>query len=313
MSVARRAFAVVAALTLWQAVALARDPYAEFRVPDHRSFAWTLDASGFARSRESRLESRFRSQFVEAGLLSDLSWLSESESRLHAVTVVARVDGDREHDRVDGETPFVWNDSHSRNVDADAVIDLDERRYLGESAWAADLQASGRALSMESHFAGQSRFAAGVSDQHAVASGLFRVRDQTGTVEAGLGIGHPRDVTGVYGAQVIASRLAAMGLLAHPLSAAASGRLARLLTVAGDFAAAHERPARYFWREVERVLREDGALAEGALDAYSTLRLVEPAFGRRAVRTVPRPRSGARTAPVHAAAVKASAMSHRGV
>src|SRR5262249_42499960 len=39
---------------------------------------------------------------------------------------------------------------------------------------------------------------------------------------------------------------------------------------------AHDRPTKYFWGELERLLREDGVLSAGGLDAYSVQRLLEP-------------------------------------
>jgi hypothetical protein len=93
----------------------------------------------------------------------------------------------------------------------------------------------------------------------------------------GPGYGRVRDVTGVFDMQVLEERLAETGRLAHPISPAARQRLAELFSVSGDFSAAHDRPSRYFWREVERLLREDGAITDGSFDAWSLMRALEPA------------------------------------
>src|SRR5206468_4021204 len=71
-------------------------------------------------------------------------------------------------------------------------------------------------------------------------------------------------------------RLRETGVLSGELSAAARERLASLYTLESSVAFAHERPTKYFWRELERLLREDGALGDGGLDAYSVQRLLEP-------------------------------------
>jgi hypothetical protein len=64
-------------------------------------------------------------------------------------------------------------------------------------------------------------------------------------------------------------------LLVHPLSSAAVQKVAALFYVEGDFSTVHDRPQKYFWRELERILTEDGALAPQGLDASTTLRLEE--------------------------------------
>jgi len=105
-------------------------------------------------------------------------------------------------------------------------------------------------------------------------------------VNAWLGWGHVRDATPVYQAQVLEARLLRDGALSRELSDAARGKVAALFTVQFDLSAAHERPNKYFWRELERILREDGALARESLDAYAVLRVLEPiTIGTRVPRT----------------------------
>ena len=98
-----------------------------------------------------------------------------------------------------------------------------------------------------------------------------------------LGVGRVRDATGVYRAWLLEHRLRQSGTLTRDLSRDASGKLAALFYVENRFGIPHDRPARFFWREVERILREDGALASGALDAYSVYHVIEPAFDKRFV------------------------------
>jgi hypothetical protein len=94
-----------------------------------------------------------------------------------------------------------------------------------------------------------------------------------------------RDASVVYDVHLLEERLIETGALARPLSAAARAKLAALYYVAPFYAAAHERPDRFTWREIERVLREDGALGQNGLDPYSLLRAREPAApGGRATR-----------------------------
>jgi hypothetical protein len=97
-----------------------------------------------------------------------------------------------------------------------------------------------------------------------------------GTASAWLGLGQVRDATPVQQAHELEARLLRTGALTRALSDEARQKLAALYAVGGDLGRAHERPEKYFWRELERVLREDGALAPGSLDAYDVLRLFEP-------------------------------------
>jgi hypothetical protein len=99
---------------------------------------------------------------------------------------------------------------------------------------------------------------------------------QTGA-SAGLsaGYGRVRDASVVYDVHLLEERLAGTGAITRPLSAAARAKLAALYYVIPYYSAAHERPDRFAWREIERVLREDGALGEHGLDPYSVLRARE--------------------------------------
>jgi hypothetical protein len=100
-------------------------------------------------------------------------------------------------------------------------------------------------------------------------------RRYIGTGDAGIRFGRVRYVTPVYQAQVLESRLLESGALTRPLSDQARNQLAALYAVEPGMSFAHERTSKYFWRELERILREDGALAEGSLGAWDVLRLQE--------------------------------------
>jgi hypothetical protein len=85
-----------------------------------------------------------------------------------------------------------------------------------------------------------------------------------------------RDATPVYQVQVLEERLRETGAIQGALSRGARERLAALYTVEFDLAFAHQRPTKYFWRELERLLADDGVLGPGGLDAYTVQRLLEP-------------------------------------
>jgi hypothetical protein len=88
--------------------------------------------------------------------------------------------------------------------------------------------------------------------------------------------GRVRDATPVYQVQILEQRLLELGTITRPLSPHARERLAALYTVEFDVSFAHQRPTKYFWGELERLLTEDGALGPGGLDAYAVQRLLEP-------------------------------------
>jgi hypothetical protein len=95
-----------------------------------------------------------------------------------------------------------------------------------------------------------------------------------------VGWGRVRDATGVYDAYVLERRLTKDGAISGPLSRATRRKLAALSYLAPRFGAVHDRSKRFFWREVERILREDDAFDEGAWGAFAMMRADEPvAFG----------------------------------
>jgi hypothetical protein len=89
------------------------------------------------------------------------------------------------------------------------------------------------------------------------------------------GFGRVRDATVVFDVHLLEERLQATGALARPLSSAARERLAALLFVRPDYSWAHERPERFFWRDVEQLLSADSCLTSGRLDAFSLMRVNE--------------------------------------
>jgi hypothetical protein len=68
------------------------------------------------------------------------------------------------------------------------------------------------------------------------------------------------------------------GVLARAPSKAARARLARLYYIESDYSLAHDRSAKFFWREAEKILSDDGAVGPAGLDAYSLHHALEPYF-----------------------------------
>ena len=92
---------------------------------------------------------------------------------------------------------------------------------------------------------------------------------------AGLGVGRVRDASPVYDIYVLEKRLRDLGVLTGELKPETRRRLAQVWVAGTDHTIIRDRPHKFFWQDVERILREDGALREGGLDAYSAYRIAE--------------------------------------
>jgi hypothetical protein len=278
----RRSLVFASALTLLPAAAYAEDPYADFRVPEHRRFSWFVQANGSANSFQGNSPNSTTHDTSPSGqLLSQMVWSHESDARLSNLAFTAQARTFQDHRRFTASSPVYEQSGHQWDNFETLSLSVDQRNYLGDSRFAVEGDAS-----LAYVLAQRGNSAAGYSqggtfeDFNGDEQSLHSYRP-SGSVTLGIGYGRVRDATGVYSAQLIEQRLHAMGRLTRALSPAARTRIAQLHYIAGDFLAAHDRPSRYFWQEVERVLNDDGALAEGGLDAYSLLRLLEPSMGGR--------------------------------
>jgi hypothetical protein len=95
----------------------------------------------------------------------------------------------------------------------------------------------------------------------------------TGT--AGLGVGRVRDASPVYDVYVLEKRLRDLGVLTRELKPETRTKLAQVWVAGTDETIIRDRPHKYFWQDMERILREDGALRAQGLDAYSAYRIAE--------------------------------------
>src|SRR5262249_5648251 len=87
--------------------------------------------------------------------------------------------------------------------------------------------------------------------------------------DVSIGWGRVRDATPVFSALLLEERLQRDHMLARTLSVDARNKLAALIAIEGDFAEVHDEPDKAFWSEVERIVREDGALTDGRFDAHA--------------------------------------------
>src|SRR5262245_22793193 len=261
-------------------IASAQDPYTDFRVPEARSFTWVVNGNArWSGSYSAFPGSNIDSRNAQGNLLSVAHGHAESEALVsdHFLEARANWTQTRATQRYANPSALWTYDAASDQQDFHGTAGGSTTRYLGASRWGIDAALFAFYDYTRAGNGSGTAFAAGTSESRGRADS--EVHDYRGVLDAsfGPGFGRVRDVTGVFDMQVLEERLEATGRLLHPLSPAARQRLAELFSVAGDFNAAHDRPDRYLWRDVERLLREDGALPDSTFDAWSLMRALEPA------------------------------------
>ena len=266
-----------ASLSLVATAAVADDPYAEYRIPDHRWLSWTgtFSASG-GRSAYDAYGRRENSGLGANGA-SSLTGGFDSDARSHAYGLALRVDA--------GRARLSDHDEYSVRIDTDR-----ERKSTGESASGflafsrypravpvgLSLGVKGRFDLEQSWQSEQRRIVDPPSEERRTDDYSTDYYLAFATLTASMSLGRVRDATPVYQVQVLEQRLLELGTISSVLSPGGRQRLASLYTIESDVAFAHQRPTKYFWQELERVLRDDGVLGDGGLDAYSVQRLLEP-------------------------------------
>jgi hypothetical protein len=282
MSWVRRALAMASAFCLLPVAARAGDPYADFRVPDHRTFSWAvtalINASGAyygAPGGESR-NSAYRST-----LANSQKWHAESETRQYDLGVGQQLDWSRGSLREDQSFTQLYRQvEHNRTDRQELTLTANRSDYPGGGPFFLSYSASTSLLFSQRVFADNTHAITPPDEFLSGQNNELREYLQDGVATVGAGAGRIRNVTGVYSAQLLEARLRATGRLTRPLSDESRRRLAAAYYIAPELNVAHERSDKYFWREVERILREDGALEGSSLDAYSLQRLLEPATNR---------------------------------
>ena len=260
----------------------ATDPFAEFRIPDH---AWRMgeaqadffvqrhhqSASG-SFNRTNSLFTRTIDEF-RAGWDSDALQYEFGLSAIgQLMTNHARSGSDappytQREEQVGRQSGEGWNlEASLRSYPWKAPVGLG----VGASAWgqyAQDWSRSDYRTSQDYPV---------VRSVESRSAGATHAYQTLASAEFSVGLGRVRDASVVYDVHLLEERLIGTGALTRALSPGARAKLAALDYVAPFFQFQHERPDRFIWREVERILREDGALGERGLDPYSVLRAREP-------------------------------------
>jgi len=261
-----RSFAFTLCLAAATAATAARaDEFSDYRIPDHRLLL--ANASVLLDLADNRATNRWGTSRGASGftnVVTSGSWTRASETCRSWIDWNGAFQGDRGHADV---TQFMRTEqSHAAHSNEHAF------GSLGAAADPAHVPIGYDALVLASLVWEQDWDAAHVRDGQFATDGLYALESQDAThrwaetrsveARAGVHVGRVRDATAVAEAHLLERRLLRYGVLTRPLGPDARRRLAQLADVANDLVAAHDRPARHVWAEVERVLRDDGALRD---------------------------------------------------
>lgn len=272
-------------LLLFAGVARA-DEFSEFRIPEHRwqSLRGDVALSG-SRSRLDFFDTRSSTSQSNGRLGGDALWALDSDDLQWLAGVdlsgEGRRDGREESSRQTNgvNTELRKLDSEGDQVREQVALHGQLRTYprsgpIGfsfDGFALGDLRQGSEERVIDDEFLNTSGSTRNVSTSNSDRDDYYYLANLRGSV----GVGRVRDATGVYRAYLLERRLRADGLITGTLSPGARARLAGLFYVQPRYAEVHDLPAKFFWREVEKLLREDGVLGSGTLDAYSLLHALE--------------------------------------
>lgn len=259
---------------------LAADPtYLGYRIPEHRWSNWTasVNAAG-GHSFSPTFGGETRRRVINGNLGTRATFGYDSDPLQHQWGFSVSAGGGRSSQDLTGDSPLLTfeQNTRDRSLSRDFRLDGSLRTYPWSVPLGLTLRTDHTFRLRQSFSSNAGREVDPVATRLSTQSTGRGARDYVGTVGAGVGFGRVRDATPVYQAQVLEARLRGTGALSRELSEVARRRLAALFTLEFAIANAHQRSTKYLWREIENVLREDGALSPGSLDAYDVFRLMEP-------------------------------------
>jgi len=284
MRAIRRVLSLVVFLFVTASVASAADPYAEYRIPDHRWLSWSASLNGSGTRQLTHSGSQYVDrQYGGTGFTSIVGgYDSDAHSRAYGLSL--QLSGDRHTFDLSDQRVFGTFDQHRRDQDTQeraslffAVSRFPWQAPLGFSLATSDAFQMSQSWSAEDKVTTRPpQFSFPGTREEETFNGTTGTYDANASLSASVNWGRVRDATPVYQVQVLEQRLRETGAIQSALSRGARERLTALYTVESELSFAHQRPTKYFWRELERLLTEDGVLGAGGLDAYTVQRLVEP-------------------------------------
>lgn len=269
---------VVALLLFAVQPAWAASEFDGYRIPDHHWSAWSANLTASGRSSGDNISPDFRGhqgQFsVRGGGL--LQWGRDSDREQHTLSLSPDVRGFRGTSQRRLGSP-VFDELTDRQRQMIEALDVagTMARYSARAPFGIAGSAVFRGRLSQDWSAREASQRIPPAEARGVSDFNSHSYFYLSSISIGPIVGRVRDATPVLDARTLEDRLTRTHALAQPLSEVGRARLAELLATRSAFRFAHTRPERYFWREVERLLREDGALAGTTLDSWSVLRVLE--------------------------------------
>jgi hypothetical protein len=269
------------------------EPFADFRIPDHttRSGRVHLGVTSTWRAGGTN-EYESRETYSRFGTGADYSWLRDADDlqlRLDGSIDASAGRDDSQGRQILGAGRQNWS-SRRRNRGEVIRWSTSVRVYPWEQPWGIEFGGGGSFdfdhTSWHEHRITRD-FATSILRSTSIDHHTSRRRQRSVQLVVAPGWGRVRDASAVYAVHVLEERLQSAGVLSRPPSTGAATALASLFHVRDGFSAPHQRPDRFFWREVERILVEDGALDGGGLDALAAFYLqeaIQPGFAFEVLR-----------------------------
>jgi hypothetical protein len=266
---------------------VAADEYSDLRIPAHRLYGWTasLSSEGDALA-DGGSDIYTTNRALQGSLLTQGFWISDSDSSRTSIDWSVSGGGSRfrRRDRTTHISTAVSFEGLSEIVERAANeswrVSLDHRIYPFAPAFGFE----GSAFAMGDYFQDwydtkdDQRLNYPSPRQTQISQQNRNTWSYYYNVVASIafGFGRVRDATRVLDARVFEDRLRRAGALSRPLSREGRERLAALAYVQYGYTRVHDRAGKYLWPAIERILRDDGALADSVVDPAAVLRAAEP-------------------------------------
>ena len=279
---ARSFIALIAAVLIFPQLLFA-DGFSDFRIPKHHVYSLNGSLSGWGSNDYSRHQTNYSKYTDYYGRASENGrWILDSDplridlyQYLYSTGSLNRLRGSEKHD-----STVAKHNAESQRLSESWRISADTRVYPWRIpiGLIAALGGSGSYGQGWDHYRNVTDVGAQYSS-NCTDKNSFNF-SYSANANVGLGYGRVRDAGPVYAVFVMEQRLRDLGVLTRDLKPETRQRLAQVLVAAEDHEVIRDRPDKYFWQDVERVLREDGALSPEGLDAYSAHLLAEPSNTR---------------------------------
>jgi len=267
---------------------LAED-FSRFRIPEHSVFSLTGELEGvYDRTDVDTYDMEMKDAFWQSTFVSSGCWLVESDRCRSSLSFDGTVIGFRDsYERLSSSGAYRGLDTELHRELIQALdSDWDVRLYPWECPVGLTATLTATAGWAQGWWHRERDTEGGSQHSHEwedIESWEYYYSAQT---SFGIGIGRVRNATSVYDVVVLERRLREVGVITKPLRDATRQALIDLFYREGDYKILHQRPDRFFWRDVERILFDDPAVVSQDYDSYIAQRLEESFFPYRRSRSI---------------------------